>query len=115
MASTGRTDPSRADAIRSLHDASVPELLSEVTALYRAGRNRDILDRLDRLNLADLPDDVRSQLLVSRGAALYDLDDVSGAISSFRSSLEQARSSSPRIQFAAAFALFTREDEVQPP
>lgn len=115
MASRGRRDPSTADAIRSQHDASVPELLSEVTALYRAGRNRDILDRLDRLNLADLPDDVRSQLLVSRGAALYDLDDVSGAISSFRSSLEQARSSSPRIQFAAAFALFTREDEVQSP
>ena len=95
-------------------DRQAQDLLSRLTELYRSGQNGEVLQLLQQAEVAKVPDEVRSQLLVLKGAAQYDLDDVTAAISSFREGLEAARSASSAVQFSAAFALFTREGELQP-
>ena len=88
--------------------------LSGLTGLYRNGQNGEVLQSLQQAELSKVPDEIRSQLLVIKGAAEYDFDDITAAISSFREGLEAARSASSSVQFSAAFALFTRECELQP-
>jgi DNA-binding NtrC family response regulator len=91
------------------------DLIPRLSELHRAGKNRELIEHLEAVELASLENEVHSQALVLWGSALYDLDDISGAIGAFRRGLETARLSTPRAQFAAAFALFTREGEIQSP
>ncbi len=90
-------------------------MLSNVDALFRAGRNNEILHCLRDTDFASFDSGTRSQLHVKLGAALYDVGDLTGAISTLRAGLEQARSAPVPLQFAAAFALFNREADVHSP
>jgi hypothetical protein len=91
------------------------ELLARVETLHRSGLNHEVLQQFEHCDLSSFDDGTQCELFLAKGAALYDVDDVTGAIAAFRSALERARGASTRLQFAAAFSLFTREGELQTP
>ena len=92
---------------------SYEDLISEAETLFRSGRNEEVLACLDNAKTLEPDDALGTRALITRGAALYDLDAVTDAIATLRSAVDRARKSSVDIQFSAAFALFTREGDFQ--
>lgn len=89
------------------------EQLGDIEALYREGRNREVIARLE--SLPDSADLSTIRLLTLRAMARFDLGQVVASVADLHEALERSRHAGVSVQFSTAFALFVRETDFQNP
>jgi transcriptional regulator with PAS, ATPase and Fis domain len=94
---------------------SPEEAVQQAQEFFRAGRSDAALRCLDGTDLQVAPPEVQVRASLTKGSALYDLDNIDAAVAILNVACQQSRDTSVETQFAAALALFTRQCEFQSP
>jgi transcriptional regulator with GAF, ATPase, and Fis domain len=97
------------------NDIDPEQAIREAQEFLRSGQSDAALRCLDETDLKAASAELLVRAHLTRGSALYDLDHVDAAIDVLRVACQQARDAPVDAQFAAAFALFTRQCEFQSP
>jgi DNA-binding NtrC family response regulator/tetratricopeptide (TPR) repeat protein len=89
--------------------------LSEVEAQFWAGKTREVVGVVEKLDLDSIQGHIAARLAILHGMALFQLGDVCSALDRLRSGVAFSSGGPLELQFSAVLSLFSRESQFQSP
>jgi hypothetical protein len=109
------SDPALSSVIVGVSEAATHPLIALAERQYRSGLTKEAVGTCDEARAAGLDLESAARADILRGMALFETGEPGRGIEQLIAAQESAKHTNPKVQFAAAFALFVRQADFQSP
>jgi transcriptional regulator with PAS, ATPase and Fis domain/tetratricopeptide (TPR) repeat protein len=109
------SEPALSSVIVGVSEAETHPTIARAERQYRSGQTVEAIASCDEARNLKLDSESATRVDILHGMALFETGDCVGGIDQLAAAQESARHTHPRLQFAAAFALFIRQADFQSP